>query len=440
MRMPYLSQGALAALIILLAACPARAQHHAAASHAQAAHHDYPAAIHQMTPQLQKQMEQQYHQAIMQEQAQMAAMAKQAQQVHQQRLQSFNEWAKSNTTSSGSAQAGSLSHLPQSPGAFAAWYNTQKRNKARNKSYDPAYDQYREFEKSLQTGRAASQPLQLDGDRTQNSEFAINDADECTVRAGRSTVAGPVVCDAIQFNELAATDGYSDDRGFVDQGSATADGGSDIPTRVDGAAIEFVEFPRSAATGADSDVPDSVDQSEATGADSDDADPIDQSAATGAGSDHAHSDDQSSAIPADSVDPVSAAQSPATAADSADARFFIQASATDADSDNPGFVAQAAATDAESVDPDCASQAAATGAESADPGFVAQAAATDADSDDSVTAAQAAAIAVDSDHAGSVDQAVATAAESKAVSRSGGRWQDVARGQTSTFLWTWSVL
>ena len=37
MRMPYLSQGALVALITLLAACPARAQHHAAAGHAQGA-------------------------------------------------------------------------------------------------------------------------------------------------------------------------------------------------------------------------------------------------------------------------------------------------------------------------------------------------------------------------------------------------------------------
>src|SRR4029077_10210059 len=37
MRRPSLSQGALVALITVLAACPARAQHHAAASHAQGA-------------------------------------------------------------------------------------------------------------------------------------------------------------------------------------------------------------------------------------------------------------------------------------------------------------------------------------------------------------------------------------------------------------------
>ena len=34
MRMPYLSQGALMVFITLLAACPARAQHRAAAGHA----------------------------------------------------------------------------------------------------------------------------------------------------------------------------------------------------------------------------------------------------------------------------------------------------------------------------------------------------------------------------------------------------------------------
>ena len=117
MRMPYLSQGALAALSILLAACPAWAQHRAATGHAQAAH-EYPGAMPQMTPQLQKQMEQQYHQAVMQEQSRMAATAKQAQQAHQRRLQTFNEWAQSNAPSSGSSQAGSLSHLPQSPGGI----------------------------------------------------------------------------------------------------------------------------------------------------------------------------------------------------------------------------------------------------------------------------------------------------------------------------------
>jgi hypothetical protein len=95
MRMPYLSQGALMVFITLLAAGPARAQHPAAAGHAQganvqAAHRGNAAAMPQMTPQLQKQMAQQYQQAFMQEQAQMAAMAKQAQQAHQQRLQSFN--------------------------------------------------------------------------------------------------------------------------------------------------------------------------------------------------------------------------------------------------------------------------------------------------------------------------------------------------------------
>src|SRR5205807_1945751 len=34
-----------------------------------------------------------------------------------------------------------------------SWYNTQKHNKARNKSYDPAYDQYRDFERSQPTSR-----------------------------------------------------------------------------------------------------------------------------------------------------------------------------------------------------------------------------------------------------------------------------------------------
>ena len=153
MRMPRPSQGALMVLIALSAVCPAQAQHRATGGHAQAGHGQ---ATHRgnsaATPQLQKQMEQQYQQAVMQEQAQMAAMAKQAQHAHQQRLQSFNEWAKNGSASPGQSQSGTASHLPQSPAAFAAWYKTQKRNKALSKSYDPAFDQYRDYEKSLQAG------------------------------------------------------------------------------------------------------------------------------------------------------------------------------------------------------------------------------------------------------------------------------------------------
>ena len=242
MRMPYLSQGALMVFIILLAACPARAQHHAAAGHAQganvqAAHHGNPTAIHQMTPQLQKQMEQQYQQAIIQEQAQMAAMVKQAQHAHQQRLQSFNEWVKNDSASSGQSQSSSLSHLPQSPGAFAAWYKTQKHNKAVNKSYDPAYDQYRGYEKSQQASRLHRNHSNTTATAHQTQNPQPSTTGECPARAGRSIVPGPVVYAAIEFAELAATDSSSDVRGSVDQFAANADGPG-IPDSVNDAAIE----------------------------------------------------------------------------------------------------------------------------------------------------------------------------------------------------------
>ena len=193
-----------------------------------------------MTPQLQKQMQQQYQQAIVQEQAQMAAMAKQAQQVHQQRLQNFNGWVKNNSASSGQSQSGTLSQLPQSPGAFAGWYKKQKHNKALNKSYDPAYDQYREYEKTQQASRQHRNHSNTTA-TAQNSEFAAIDAGESTARAGRSIVAGPVVCAAI---ELGATDGCSDVGGSVDQPTPNADGSS-IPDSGDDDAIECPEFVQS---------------------------------------------------------------------------------------------------------------------------------------------------------------------------------------------------
>ena len=93
----------------------------------------------------------------------------------------------------------------------------------------------------------ASQPLEHDVDRTQNSEAAAIDAGECKARTGRSSVPGPVVCAAIEFAELAATGGCSDVPGSVDQSAATADG-SGVPTSVNDAAIEFPEFAQSAAT------------------------------------------------------------------------------------------------------------------------------------------------------------------------------------------------
>jgi hypothetical protein len=93
---------------------------------------------------MQQQMQQE-QKLMMQRQAQMAEMESQA---HQQRIQGFNQWVKSNASSTTSDKVATASSLPQSPQAFAAWYNTQKHNKARNKSYDPAYDQYRDFEKS----------------------------------------------------------------------------------------------------------------------------------------------------------------------------------------------------------------------------------------------------------------------------------------------------
>ncbi len=155
---PYRFQGVLVASMILLAASPARAQHRgpgepARGGNAHAAPRGNPAAIPQISPQFQKQMEQQYRQAMQQEQAQMAAMAKQAQQAHQNRLQGFQQWAKNNSASPGQSQASGLSHLPQSPYAFAAWYRTQKRHKAMNRSYDPAFDQYRAYEKTQQASR-----------------------------------------------------------------------------------------------------------------------------------------------------------------------------------------------------------------------------------------------------------------------------------------------
>jgi hypothetical protein len=155
MRTPYLCLGAsLMALIVVYGSCPARAQRHATAPRvsgpkAETMPRVNPGSMPHVNPQFNQQM-QQYHQAMMQQQAQMAAMMHQA---HQQNLQGFQEWLKSNPGTSGQPQTGGSSHLPESPAAFASWYNTQKHNKARNKSYDPAYDQYREFEKSQKTSR-----------------------------------------------------------------------------------------------------------------------------------------------------------------------------------------------------------------------------------------------------------------------------------------------
>jgi hypothetical protein len=87
---------------------------------------------------------------MMQQQAQMAAMEHQA---HQQRLQAFQDWQKNHAAAGPQQATGGASHIPESPAAFAAWYNTQRHNKARNKSYDPAYDKYRAFEKSQPQSR-----------------------------------------------------------------------------------------------------------------------------------------------------------------------------------------------------------------------------------------------------------------------------------------------
>jgi hypothetical protein len=153
MQKPYLSASALVALCILSWGHPALAQHRGATAHAKgskaaAAPHVNQGSVQHANAQEAKMMQQQMEREqkfMMQRQAQMAEMENKA---HQQRIQGFNEFLKSNPASTASNKTGTASTLPESPRAFAAWYNTQKHNKARNKSYDPAYDQFRAFEKS----------------------------------------------------------------------------------------------------------------------------------------------------------------------------------------------------------------------------------------------------------------------------------------------------
>ncbi len=153
MQKPNLSLYALVALSVLSSVHPALAQHRGATAHAQgskaaAAPHvnqgSVPNANAQEVKMMQQQMERE-QKFIMQRQAQMAEMENKA---HQQRIQGYNAFLKSNPASTGANKTTTTSNLPQSPAAFASWYNTQKHNKARNKSYDPAYDEYREFEKA----------------------------------------------------------------------------------------------------------------------------------------------------------------------------------------------------------------------------------------------------------------------------------------------------
>jgi len=159
MRKPYMTICAVLALNLLACPRPTAAQHgarRAGGGGAIGGHLPAPHGQQHFNPGQMQPSQQQIREAQRMEQMAREFQARQAEaarQAHLQNLHRFEEWRRNNMASSGQHTTGSGSSVPESPEAFRQWYNTQKRNRALKKSYDRAYDQVREFEKSQEQNR-----------------------------------------------------------------------------------------------------------------------------------------------------------------------------------------------------------------------------------------------------------------------------------------------
>lgn len=133
-------------LTLMLSADRSRAlaQHHGgrpAAGHPQAQPHNNGMA-HQVPPHIQQQMIAEQRKYEQQMAAAYARQQQAAQKQYEGQANQFRDWLKAN---GGSAFQGNNVNLPKTPAEFDQWAATQRKLKARGKSYDPLYDQFRSF-------------------------------------------------------------------------------------------------------------------------------------------------------------------------------------------------------------------------------------------------------------------------------------------------------
>jgi hypothetical protein len=91
------------------------------------------------------------------QQRQMQLLQHQQQQQlenHQRAMSAFNAWQQQQGKSSGSA------NIPSTPAAFQKWAHTQQQKKAHKQSYDPAYDDYQQYQAGQKTAKSAAQTAQ----------------------------------------------------------------------------------------------------------------------------------------------------------------------------------------------------------------------------------------------------------------------------------------
>jgi hypothetical protein len=128
-----------------------------------------PGVSQQVPPHIQRQMEEQQRQLLQQQQKEHARMVEMQQQAiqrnHEQHLQRFRDWMRSQGASSGSE---SLAGVPKDPAAFQQWLKNQKHRKALKKTVDPAFEQYQAFDGSKKHHKPQSSQTPKQAETTTN--------------------------------------------------------------------------------------------------------------------------------------------------------------------------------------------------------------------------------------------------------------------------------
>ena len=78
----------------------------------------------------------------------------QAMENHQKAMHAFNAWQQQQGKSAGSA------NIPSTPAGFQKWAHAQQQKKAHKQSYDPAFDDYQQYQAGQKSARSASQAAQ----------------------------------------------------------------------------------------------------------------------------------------------------------------------------------------------------------------------------------------------------------------------------------------
>jgi hypothetical protein len=126
------------------------------------------------------------------------------QQAHSQQMQQFKAWSGNSPSAAG---------LPVSAQGFKYWVETQRHNKALGVTYDPRYDQYREFVKSKKPGKSQTAQAQ------KSSQSPTTDSSGTPTQAAQAqakpTQTGQTQTATIQSKSQTAADDH--------KGKATVD-------------------------------------------------------------------------------------------------------------------------------------------------------------------------------------------------------------------------